>query len=252
MITPGEEAYARLMSRLAQAFADHRAERDAAEREYAERCAAAQAAVAQATEATRATSVRLRAARDLVTQVDSEAGELWQTLQARLVGRAGIRLPGLPPPAGEEELAGPGALAAPGTLAGGPGERTGADTPAAATVAAVSALLGDADDLLASAVQRQSVGGAGYLALAVLGALVTSATYGLARLVLLAGHALGGPVGLVLIVVGQIAVFLAPLAGLAWARWYLDRRHARLDVPAVAAVVIGGLAAECSFGLLLR
>jgi hypothetical protein len=230
-----DERYLVLMGRLASASAEHAARRARAEREYAQRCAGAAAAVQQAEQRVAGAAAAVRAASELVEQVDAAAAELWGDvrLRADTGGRRTVRVGGLPEPAGEPALS----------------ELDG--VPEVSTVDSVGSLLGDAAELLERSRRREPLAGAAYPVLALLGVAGTAAAYAAARAVLYAAHLVAGPTGLVLTVAGQISVFLAPLAGLVLARWYVDRSGARFDVAVFGAVLLGGMLTECALGVLL-
>lgn len=230
-----DERYLRLMAALAAASAEHADRRAQAQRAYERRCSAATATVAQAEQRAAGAAAAVTAATHLVEQVDGAAAVLWHDvrLRADTGSRRTVRVGGLPEPAEEPAL------------------DQLAEVPEVSTVDSVDALLGEAAELLERSRRREPLAGGAYPVLALLGVVGTALAYAAARAVLYAAHLVSGPTGLVLTVAGQISVFLAPLAGLVLARWYVDRSGGRFDVGVLGAVLVGGMLTECALGVLL-
>jgi hypothetical protein len=227
--------YRELMTKLATAQARYAAERLDAQRRYEVQCAAAAATAAQAKAAAVATSAGVRAAAAIVEHVDLEAAQVWQKLRSQAPGRLRKRL-GIPPePAAPDEVVEPPPVDEP---------EEGPPEPAAVRHLAA------AGSVLASGRRREAFSGGAYALLPLLGAIAAALAYGLARGLLLFGHSLHGPAGVVVTAVGQIATFASPLAGLPATKGYADRRGARIDAGAIGMVVLGGMLAVCGLNFL--
>lgn len=222
------DTYRELMAELAAAQSRYAAERLDVQRRYDAQCAAAAATAEQARAAAATTAAGARAAATIVGHVDDEAAHLWQALRNQSPGRLRRGL-GVPPePAAPAQLVEPPPADAPQE---GPSEPAAIRHLAAARAA------------LARGRRREPLPGAAYTLLPLLGAVAAALAYLAARGVLLLGHTLHGPTGVVLTAVGQIATFASPLAGLPATKGYADRRGARVDAGAIGVVVIGGMLA---------
>jgi hypothetical protein len=229
--------YPELMRQLAGVQARYAAERQEAQRRYRTQCTAAQAAADEARAAATQTAAGIRAAAAIVEHVDQEAAEIWYALREQASGRLRSQL-GVPPePAPPHEVAQPDES----PLTAGAADEAAEPAPVR--------YLTRAADLVAAGRRRQSLPGRSYAALPILGALGAGIAFAIARGLLLLGHTWHGPVSIVLVAVGQIAVFSSPLAGLPAAKVYADRLVSRLDAGAVALVVIGGMLTVCGLNL---
>jgi hypothetical protein len=233
-----EHGYLALMRRLAGVQARYAAERQAAQERYASQCAAANTTAEETRAAASQTAAGIRTATSLVEQVDAEAAEIWYALRNQASGRLRARL-GVPPePAPPDRLVEPDP---PLVMA------SGEDAPAEP---APMRYLTHAAELVTRGRRRQPLPRRSYVLLPILGGLGAGVAFAFARGLLLLGHVWTGPVSIVLVAVGQIAVFSSPLAGLPAAKVYADRRAARLDAGAIALVVLGGMLAVCGLNVL--
>jgi hypothetical protein len=215
------ESYRALVAKLAQAQARYATERQQAQREYETTCAAAAATLQETGAAVARAAAGAREAAGAVEQVDTDAAQLWQAVRQQSPSRLRRRL-GVPPE--------PTARPAEPQPADGP-----LDEPAAARHLAA------AREIVSSARRRAPLPWHAYVLLAFLGALVGALGYLAARGILVAGHAVHGPPGVVLTAVGQVGAFGAPLAGLPVAKLYADRLGAHLEAAAVGLVVLSGV-----------
>lgn len=255
----GEVPYLAAMERLSDARVGHGREVRRIHQRYAAEVESVMATVHEIGADLIAATGRLRAAHTLVMQVDEDCEGLWHAVLWQLPGRHAGRAEALP-------AAAPRTLALPGPRA--PGSGTPALPPAPggsngngraagngadpATTAWITARLDEVEEMLAEVRERRPVSGAGYLALAVMGAVGGTVGFGLARGLGYLADLVSPAVGVVLFSLSRIVPFVAPFLGLAGLHWYLARRAARLTPTTVLVVVAGGVLAICLAGVVMR
>jgi hypothetical protein len=215
--------YRRLAAELAWAQSRYGIESAGAEKSYVDGCAAVAAEVSAAQNAAEAARGRAVAAADTVAATDAEAVASWREL-AGLVGlRARRKLGPVPEPAGASTVDEPPALPLRRVAAALDVAREGGPSrPVPGLVLALLPLLG----LASSAI--------GLVALRIVFALI-------------------GERQVLLNVLGQVLVFLAPFAGLPvlaalTRRWY----GSQPDIGAVGLTVLGGMVASCTIMVTCR
>ncbi len=210
---PAAREYAELVHALAEVAGERSGEARTIEKSYVDGCAGAARAVSDAAAAVADAATRARAAATLVTDADADASTLWREL-GRVLGRPhAARLGPLPPPV-----------------------RTDETDP--------SAPLNRAADLIAAADAPTAEGLplAGYPLLALLGAGCALAVALPAKAVL----ALAGS-HLLVAVLAQLLIFVAPFVGLPVARRFVARRwRTTLEFAAFVLTALGGMVACCS------
>jgi hypothetical protein len=222
-------SYDKLMRELSRAVAEQHAARAEATRRHDSEQAAVAAELRQAQTAAAAARRRRRAADELFDRVQNESARQWQRLRDRLPRRQARRMGVLPRPA----------------------EPSRAQIMSEHPAEGSSELIAEARELLDQAHRRPALTGGAYAILVLVGVVCAAAAALLARGFLLAGRNLAGPVGTVLVTVGQIGMFVAPLGGLPAMKWFVDRAGSRVDGGAVAVVVVAGLLTVAAFALLL-
>jgi hypothetical protein len=222
-------SYDELMRELSRAAAQRRTARAEATRRHDGEQAAVAEELRQARVAAAAARRRRRVADELFDRVQNETARQWQRLRERLPRRQSRRMGVLPRPA----------------------EPSRAQIMSEQPAEGASELIAEARELLDQAHRRPTLTGGAYAFLALIGVVCSTAAYLLARGILLAGQHSAGPVGTVLVTVGQIAMFTAPLGGLPAMKWFVDRAGARVDAGAVAAVVVPGLLTLAALAFLL-
>ena len=208
---------------LVQELANTQAHRDSAAREieksYVDGCTAAAKAVTEAAGAVSATAEQARSAAALVTDADADATTLWKEL-GRVVGRSrAVRLGPLPLP----------------------------DPPPVYEDPAIA--LTRAADLItaADAATPRRVPAVVNLVLAVVGAACAVAVAVPAKGLLVA---FSGSV--VVTILAELMIFVAPFVGLPVARAWVRRRwHTRLEFGGFVLTAMGGMVACCSIVALL-
>jgi hypothetical protein len=221
--------YDELMRELSQAVAERAADRRAVvqqhDTERTEAAAELRRARAEAAKAER----RQRAADELFQRVQQEAARQWQRLRAQLPSRRRARLGVLPRPTEPNRA------------------QVRVDHPAEGA----SELIDEARELLDELHGKPTLSGAAYPLLVLLSVVCTGLVYLFARGLLLAAHQAPGPVGTVLMTMGQIIAFAAPLGGLAATKLFVDRAGARFDIGVIVSVLLAGLATLAGLALLM-
>lgn len=202
--------YDRLIRQLAETTAWVQTRRAEADAWYEQQCVSADRAVRSATEAVRRAEAEVEAAREEVERTEAEVTHLWQMLRDRF-GAAARRVGDPPVPA----------------------QGAGGADP--------QALLESARDLLDRSKRPGDLPSSAQPLLALFGVLGAAAAYALGVAARAAGDRYGGDLAVAMPVLALVVTLLGPMMGLAPARLLADRRHAGLDVRAVATVLIAGV-----------
>lgn len=204
-----DEAYDRLIRRLAAVTAEADAQRAEADAWYERQCASAERAVREAERALRRAEAELAAAQEEADRTEAEVSHLWRTLRGRL---------------------------------GGATRRIGdAPVPVKGRSEDPEALLEGARELLERVRQPGELPSSTQPLLVFFGMLGAAAAYALGLAARAAGARYGGDLAVGLPVLGLLVTLLGPVVGLAPAKVFADRRYAGLDVRAVLLVLAAGL-----------
>jgi hypothetical protein len=211
--------YRELVHSLAATQAQRSAEARTVEKSYVDGCAEVAKAVTDAAAGVAAAAGAARAAATLVTDADADAATLWRELGRQLGRRWAVRLGPLPAPAVE----------------------TGETDPAVPLTRAA--------DLIAAAEQAtpRRVPGHAYPVLAFIGASCAAAVALPAKGLM---AAFGGV--LVVTVLAQLMIFLAPFVGLPIAhRWVRDHWRTRMEFPSFALTAMSGMLTCCAIAIFI-